>query len=116
MDPIKLLAAISTMAVLCQWLTERFFGKWVAGERMVWLSAGVGVGLCLLFRLDATDLLGLPAPFIPFVGQILTGLIVSAGADILHKLLPAVGGTTATATATSSTGGTVTASSKPPTP
>ena len=111
-DPIKLLAAVSTMAILCQWLTERFFGRWISGERMVWLSAGVGVGLCLLFRLDATDLLGLPTPFIPFVGQILTGLIVSAGADILHKFLPSVG-TTATATATSSTGGTVTATSKP---
>jgi hypothetical protein len=49
-------------------------------------SALVGIGLCLAYRADLLALAGLTSPT-PFVGQILTGLVVGRGANYLHDLV-----------------------------
>lgn len=88
MDPVKLVVAVLALAALVEWVAERFFGQWVKGEKMIYVTAVLGVGACLLFRLDGLALLGLPDPlWSPYSGQVITGLIVSAGSAYAHKLL-----------------------------
>jgi hypothetical protein len=88
MDATKLALAILMLATLTEWLVERFLGKLMHGDRMIYASAVVGVGLCLLFRLDGTDLMGLPDPmFSPYTGEVITGLIVGAGGSVVHLFL-----------------------------
>lgn len=54
---------------------------------MIYLSGLIGVGMCLLFRVDAMSLLSMPVPLgEPYTGQIITGLIVSAGAVFTHEV------------------------------
>lgn len=82
------LAALLVLAFFVQWITERLFGKWLSGLPMIYLSAAVGVGVCLLFQVDALDILKLPEPYwSPWSGQVFTGLIVGAGANALHDFI-----------------------------
>jgi len=82
----QVILAIAVLAVLTEWLCERFFGKYVKGQAMIYLSAVVGVVLCLLFRVDGIQLLSLPTPlWAPWVGQVVTGLIVGAGSNGVHR-------------------------------
>jgi len=88
---MEALAAVVMLAWLCEWATERFFGSWgVKGWWMVGVSTTIGVVLCLLFRVDAIALLGLPAPVgSPYTGEVITGLIVGAGSDTVHNIFGA---------------------------
>jgi len=82
----ELIAAITVLAILTEWLSERFFGKWITGEAMVYLSTVVGIALCLLFQVDGVKAMGLPAPlWSPWTGEVITGLIVGAGSNAVHK-------------------------------
>ena len=86
MEAGGLFIALVILATFAEWATERLFGPWVKGQGMVLLSAAVGVALCLLFRLDSMQLLGLgQSYFQPVVGQVITGLIVGAGSSKVHE-------------------------------
>jgi len=81
------LAAVVFFAVLCEWLSERFFGPWLKGYAMIAVSAFIGIGLCIAFRVDALALLGLADPMgAPWTGRVITGIAVGAGADAVHSL------------------------------
>lgn len=86
METGELFLALVILATFCEWATEFLFGPWIKGQWIVLLSAAVGVVLCLLFRLDGMQLLGLgQSYFQPFVGQVITGLIVGAGSNKVHE-------------------------------
>ena len=90
MQPGSALVAVLFLAIFTEWLTERFFGNRVHGLAMVYLSAGVGVTLCLLFQVDGLSLVGLPQPLgAPWTGQVVTGVIVGGGASAVHKFFGA---------------------------
>jgi len=85
MDSANLFSALVILATFTEWATERLFGLWLKGQWMVYLSAAVGVTLCLLLRLDGMQLLGLgQSYFHPVAGQVITGLIVGAGSSAVH--------------------------------
>ena len=88
MTALSSLAAIFALAFLCESLTEYFFKDLFAAKLDVkylrYVSALVGVGLCLGYGLDLFhDLLGLSPLFGP-LGQVLTGLILGRGANYVH--------------------------------
>lgn len=56
-----------------------------------WASLALGIMLSVLvavnWNLDLFQLVGLPAGRIPFVGAVLTGLILSRGSNVINDLI-----------------------------
>ena len=83
------IAAVLGLALLCESLTEYFFAPLLAKFRinkgyLRYISALVGVGLCLLYGVDAlSGLLDLSPRFAP-LGEVLTGLVLGRGANYVH--------------------------------
>jgi len=48
-----------------------------------YISAALGVGLCLLYRADLLLLLQLQPPW-PWVGFVITGLLIGRGSNFVH--------------------------------
>lgn len=86
MEPGNALVAVLSLAAFDEWLTEWWLGQWLTGMPMRIASGALGILLCILFQVDAMSMLSLPTPmFQPWVGQIVTGLIVGAGSAVVHK-------------------------------
>lgn len=51
-----------------------------------YMAAVVGIALCLAYRVDLLALFGLLA-FSPFVGYVVTGLVVARGSNWLHDFV-----------------------------
>lgn len=64
---------------------------WVSEDKQtpgwVWQIVGaiLGVLLCLLGNVDMLKQAGLPL-FVPYVGQVLTGILISRGASFIHDV------------------------------
>lgn len=89
MEALAPFAAVFALAFLCESLTEYFFAEPLEGlgidtKYLRYVAAVVGVGLALLYGLDALrDFLGLNARIFP-LGEVLTGLILGRGANYVH--------------------------------
>lgn len=82
---LQALAAIFVLAVLVEALIE-YLGQPIPSAYKPYAAALVGIGLCLAYNADMLALLGLQAG-IPYVGQLLTGAIISRGANYLNDLI-----------------------------
>ena len=93
METAKLIAVMLALAFLSESLVEYLFGtaadkisaitpyKWT----LMYVSAGVGVGLSIHYGLDVIALLlGTAATW---VGVTLTGLIIGRGANFVHQFV-----------------------------
>ena len=49
------------------------------------VSAAIGVAMCVSARVDALSALGVEIT-VPFIGQAITGLLVSRGSNFLHDI------------------------------
>ena len=49
------------------------------------ISAGVGIAMCVTARVDALSAVGVEIT-VPFIGQAITGLLVSRGSNFLHDV------------------------------
>ncbi len=80
METLTPLGAALALAFLAETITEYFFADWLGWLKldtryMRYVSALIGVALCLAYGVDLlSDVLGL-APRLGVVGQVLTGLI-----------------------------------------
>ncbi len=89
MEALAPFAAVLALAFLCESLTEYFFSDLLAALKvearyLKYIAMLVGVALALAYGLDALEgFLGL-APRLPYVGQVLTGLILGRGANYVH--------------------------------
>lgn len=88
-DFVQAIFFMLVFAILIQFLVDRI--KEIVGEKAmaivkppIW-AAVLGVTLSLLFSLDIFAMFGLTALF-PYITQVLTGLMLSAGAVPLHEL------------------------------
>ena len=56
-----------------------------------WTSLGLGIVISVLvafnWRIDLFEILGMPAGQIPYVGAVLTGLILSRGSNVVSDLI-----------------------------
>ena len=82
------LAAAFVLAVLVEWLAERFIGPFATGRLMVWLATLVGVAFCILAAVDIWPELGIAWQWgQPWTGEVITGLVVGAGSNAFHDLV-----------------------------
>jgi hypothetical protein len=77
-----LFVAILFLAVLTQWLAERFFGNWLKGIWMIYISAAIGVALCCGIGIGGLGMAGIEANV--WVDRVLTGLIIGGGSNAVH--------------------------------
>ncbi|HEX2174156.1 MAG TPA: hypothetical protein VHL09_17115 [Dehalococcoidia bacterium] len=87
MQPITVIAAVLVLVLLTESLIEYFTEGVVlpAWAKKV-AAAVVGVALALLYDVDLiTQLVG-TAPILPYVGPVLTGLILGRGANYVHDV------------------------------
>lgn len=84
----QLLVIAATLEAL--WETCKMF--WQAGKLNVDRvgAAVLGIFLCVAAGVDFFMIVGIPLA-IPFAGAVLSGLLVSRGANFLHDLLSAIG-------------------------
>jgi hypothetical protein len=95
------LALIFVLAFLAETLTEYFAAPWVKprdiedlpdaprGLPRFWLryiAALVGIALSIAYRVDILALFGL-VPWTPWIGYVLTGVIIGRGANYLNDLV-----------------------------
>jgi len=85
----SLVAFVIFLAVLLEFLIERFFGGFASlkGYPMVLISAAAGVALCFGFHIDIIGLVGFEGAYPWWLGILLSGLIIGSGANAVHKFL-----------------------------
>lgn len=79
---MEMAMTLVVMAVLIQAVVEGIKG---ALSRWDWVSLGLGAVLCPMAGIDAFALLGVPLA-LPYVGAVLTGLIVGRGAAAVYDV------------------------------
>jgi hypothetical protein len=85
------LTAIIALAWLTEALTEYIGTNWLSSQYKPFLAMLVGVGLALAYNADLMALLGFQSD-LPYVGEVLTGLLASRGANYLNDVLSHLGG------------------------
>lgn len=90
----QLLMAAFAMSVLVEALIE-YFGQGIPSNFKIWAAALVGVVLCVLYGVDALGLIlsqfqlqpVVPMPWAGYLGSVLTGLLISRGANVFNDLV-----------------------------
>lgn len=85
---IEALGSIFVLAILVEAIVE-YFVVGLVGEKTYlirYIAAAVGVALCLAYNADLFRAVGILST-VPFVGSILTGLIVSRGSNYLNDFI-----------------------------
>ncbi len=92
-DVLVPLAVTFSLAFLCESMTEYIFGtpfdkfpkfqpfKWA----LMYVSAGLGIGIAHFYQLDLVALIGQTGP--TWVGVTLTGLGIGRGANFVHQFV-----------------------------
>jgi hypothetical protein len=83
------LAAVLGLAFLAESLTEYFFADFLTGPRaryLKYMSCLVGIGLALVYRVDALGPLFGLSPRWALPGQALTGVLLGRGANFIHDI------------------------------
>src|SRR5690606_25399047 len=87
---METLGLILFLVVLVEGLVEHF-GAPVPSTFKPYLAALLGVALCVAYGADLPAALGFTA-LVPFVGQVLTGLMLSRGSNYINDLIARVRG------------------------
>lgn len=87
MDFFKLLVAAATLEAL--WETAKMF--WQEGKANTdRIGAGIlGIFLCVAADIDFFTIVGIPL-YVPYAGMVLSGLLVSRGANFVHDILDTI--------------------------
>lgn len=76
------LALFFTLATLVEGIVE-YAGDTVPTAIKQYVAAAVAIAVCVAYHADLLALLGLATPY-PYVGAVLTGLILGRGSNYLH--------------------------------
>lgn len=87
---METLGLILFLVVLVEGLVEHF-GAPVPSTFKPYLAALLGVALCVAYGADLPAALGYAA-LVPFVGQVLTGVMISRGSNYINDLIARVRG------------------------
>ena len=82
------ITAILIMAVLVEAVIT-YIKTWVVNKEFKWpmfLSAVLSIVICIAYRLDIPLAVGIGSN-IPFVGMIITGVLISRGSNYINDLL-----------------------------
>lgn len=80
-------AQLIIIAILIEAIWENIKMIWQNGKVSVDMlgSLGLSILICILTRADIFPIVGISL-IIPFIGSVLTGIIVSRGANFIHDL------------------------------
>jgi len=78
-------ALIIVLVIIVEALVE-YFGTPIPSAYKPYVAAALGAALCLAYGADLLALLGYPAS-VPFVGSVLTGLLISRGSNVFNDLV-----------------------------
>lgn len=83
----SLLAMMLFLSMFIEFMTERLFGsiEKLKGLPMVLIAATGGVLLCIFLNLDALQLVGFEGDYESSIGQVISGLVIGAGSNVVHK-------------------------------
>jgi hypothetical protein len=82
------LGLILTLAVIVEALIENF-GEPLSAQMKVWVSAVLGVVVCIAYSADLLAILGYTAG-IPYIGAVLTGLLIGRGSNYINDIVTRV--------------------------
>jgi hypothetical protein len=82
---MEVIALVFALAVIVEGIIE-YLGTPLPSQFKPYAAALLGVAVCVAYNADVLALLGRPAQ-IPFVGAILTGLLIGRGSNYLHDVL-----------------------------
>lgn len=83
--------AIFALATFVEGFVEYFVSD--PGKSQPWLkyvAAAIGILVSIFYRLDLFALLGVTASY-PFVGYVITGLVIGRGSNYLNDLISKIG-------------------------
>lgn len=90
MNAVGILATMVFLAGFNEWVLEHLFGQWRdaeghsrLGKWLVYISAAVGVGECVVLGLNPLTMAGIEGSAL--LGQVVGGVVVGAGSNIVHK-------------------------------
>lgn len=78
------LVVLLALAFLAESTTEYIFGPFLDATRIRYVALAVGMALTLAFKLNAFKVFFGLETDIPYVGEIVTGLIIGRGSNFLH--------------------------------
>ncbi|MBI2304697.1 MAG: hypothetical protein HYU86_08140 [Chloroflexi bacterium] len=89
MEALTPLTVVLALAFLCESMTEYLFSDLIVvlgGEKrhLKYIAVAVGVGLSLAYGLDMMRVFLDISPRLPYLGEVLTGLILGRGANYVH--------------------------------
>jgi len=83
---------LALLAVALSTLVERLVEafavpiKQLKGYPVVVFAAGVSILLCFGLGVDILSLLGFDGAYVPWVGKVVSGLVISLGSNVIHSL------------------------------
>lgn len=85
---MKELLIIGTLGVLVEFVVEIIKSVIDNGKvnKNVVLSLAIGILIAFTTQIDTLELLNIPA-YIPYVGVVISGILVSRGSNIVHSLM-----------------------------
>lgn len=91
MGTAGMLATLIFLAGFNEWVVEHLFGQWrdgttghsKLGKGLVYISAALGIAECVMLRLNALSLVGVGDNTL--LGQVVAGIVVGAGSNVVHK-------------------------------
>lgn len=84
-------AALFILAIFVEGTIEYFVPEAKKGEWVKYLAAAVGIALAFAYKLDLIAALGATSA-VPFVGYVVTGIIVGRGSNYLNDFISRVRG------------------------
>lgn len=87
-----LFVGILFLGTLIEWLVERFFGGWITGKPMYFISAGIGILLTCLLQIQILQATGLLTDGVLtstagiWTDRVLSGIIVGSGSSFIHTV------------------------------
>lgn len=88
------MSVILVMAVLIEAIIT-YVKTWMVDRRVQWqmiVSVVLSIVICIAYGLDIPAAVGISSP-LPFVGRIITGILVSRGSNYINDLLGRLSGT-----------------------
>ena len=86
------ISLIVSCVIITEALTE-YADMVVKDRKLDWhviVTALIGIGAALLFGVDVFELIGITAK-VPYVGMVLTGILISRGGNYIHDVLKRLG-------------------------
>ena len=90
MSAASLLTGLTFLGLFNEWVIEFLFGQWkgadgksTLGKLLIYIAAAVGIAEAFILKLNALPLVGVETNSV--LGYVVTGIIVGAGSNIIHK-------------------------------